>query len=477
MADIQCPHCSQLLQAARTARRQQMVCPMCASAFWIENGRVSANPGDGGMSGGAGHAATGWSSQGPLGHGPTAAPPRPTVQAPPPPPRTSWADKPKKPKKTVEPPPEPEDEDPWDELATPADEEGSRFSDMAVYGLAAAVIFLVALIGSVLLARYVRAKFAGSLVGRPDAETQRWIQQLQHSARRGARKQAAEALVSRGGLAVEAALKATTDLAPDGRSVLVSEPVIESFTSLGPEVVKPAAVCLRSKRVAVRAAAAQILASQGPAAQEVVDELARVVNDPNRVVRWNAIRALARIGPEAVVAVDELLAAASHSDRSTRRWAIRALGSIGPPAAEASGVLVGLAADDGDPAIRAEASLAVERINLRQSARMALEQAGEEVRRLIEQLGSSDEHKRVAAARKLGELGFDAVEAVPELTLRLDDSDKWMREAAASALGQLGQRAVVAVPTLRRAARDSEPEVRRAAEEALRAIDVDDEGF
>lgn len=473
MAEVKCPHCGQLLDSVPTMGYRKLVCPMCAGVFSLQEGHamVAGGPSDSPTS----SASPGWSATGASGESSAPPPPPATQQGPPEPPKKwkrFWSRS-----KSPEPEPEPEDEDDdlFEEPATPADEEASGFSDLAIYGLAAAAIFLVALIGSVLLARYVRTHYAGSLALRPDRMTQQWIRDLQHSRRVSQRRWAAESLVDRGTFAVAAALKATTDLARDGNAVLVSDPAINALSSVGVKAVMPVALCLESKDPAVRAAAAQILANYGPEAHGAVNELAGAVDDSNRVVRWNVIRALGQIGPDADAATDELVELLAHHDRSTRRWAIRALGSIGPPAAEALDPLVRLAVNDDDPAIRRDASLAVERINLKESSRVNLEQASEEVRQLVEKLADDDPHERVGAARQLGNLGPDAVEAVPELTLRLGDSDKWMREAAATALGKMGRRAVVAIPVLRRATRDPEPEVVRAAEEALREIGDEDD--
>jgi len=95
-----------------------------------------------------------------------------------------------------------------------------------------------------------------------------------------------------------------------------------------------------------------------------------------------------------------------------------------------------------------------------------------EVRSMIEQLGSSDEHQRVDACIALGSAGPQAAEAVPALTVALKDPSSLVSSMAAYALGQIGPAAVPALPELHNLLSSGDPEVSRSAISAMRLIEA-----
>ena len=109
----------------------------------------------------------------------------------------------------------------------------------------------------------------------------------------------------------------------------------------------------------VRIYAAEALASIGPKAAAATADLARAVGDPTPGVRWAACEALAGIGPAAASAVPQLIAALEDEFLYVRIFAAGALGSIGPRAQMAREALTAAASD---PALRAEAEWALNRI-------------------------------------------------------------------------------------------------------------------
>jgi outer membrane protein assembly factor BamB len=109
----------------------------------------------------------------------------------------------------------------------------------------------------------------------------------------------------------------------------------------------------------MRVYAAEALASIGPAAAAATPALVKALGEPAPGVRWAACEALAAMGPSAVSAVPRLAGALKDEFVFVRICAAGALGRMGPQASAAVEPLMAAAAD---PALRAEASWALERI-------------------------------------------------------------------------------------------------------------------
>jgi HEAT repeat protein len=86
------------------------------------------------------------------------------------------------------------------------------------------------------------------------------------------------------------------------------------------------------------------------------------------------------------------------------------------------------------------------------------------------QLTAGDAVSRRRAVGALGDLGADAVPAVPALAQALVDENPFVRQEAAEALGGIGPGAAAAVPALIEALDDPDPGVRKSAAAALAAI-------
>ncbi|MBI4578721.1 MAG: HEAT repeat domain-containing protein, partial [Planctomycetes bacterium] len=89
----------------------------------------------------------------------------------------------------------------------------------------------------------------------------------------------------------------------------------------------------------------------------------------------------------------------------------------------------------------------------------------------IRTLKSSDRYDQSLAARRLGEIGPPAVEAVGDLIEALDDTYEYVRANAAWALGQIGRRDDTVIGALEKAAKDENDSVRKNAAEALSILE------
>ncbi|MCX6867989.1 MAG: PQQ-binding-like beta-propeller repeat protein [Verrucomicrobia bacterium] len=109
----------------------------------------------------------------------------------------------------------------------------------------------------------------------------------------------------------------------------------------------------------LRIYAAEALASIGPTAAAAIPALTKALKDPVAGVRWAACEALAAMGPPAAAAAPRLIDALKDEFLLVRICAAGALGHIG---AKASAAVDPLRAAARDPAMRAEAVWALERI-------------------------------------------------------------------------------------------------------------------
>jgi HEAT repeat protein len=91
---------------------------------------------------------------------------------------------------------------------------------------------------------------------------------------------------------------------------------------------------------------------------------------------------------------------------------------------------------------------------------------------LISAIRDEDARVRQLAAQAIGEIGPNAVSAVPALVTLLADADEGSRGSAGIALSGIGQAARHALPALRAALSDPSASVRRSAQRAIERIDV-----
>ena len=158
-------------------------------------------------------------------------------------------------------------------------------------------------------------------------------------------------------------------------------------------LVRSLAAPLREADRDRRARAARNLGKLGPAAAPAVDDLVRVLEDPEENVRAEAVIALGRIASAA--AVPALVDRLRRDNGWVREEAARALGRIGP------------------------------------SARAAVPD-------LMHALRRDDPPVRRQAARALGRLGSEAALAIPALKEALRDAEESVQAEAGKALESLG---------------------------------------
>jgi HEAT repeat protein len=226
----------------------------------------------------------------------------------------------------------------------------------------------------------------------------------------------------------------------------------------------------------VRVKAAQMLGRMiPPAAQAEIDvrDAIDTLTDALRADKKDKVReacatalgvigAAARAKPPAPIPpasiqsmVAPLAAALKHKHAGTAAAAAESLGLLGEAARGAAPVLLETLKDKkADRFARAFAAIALVRIGG--------SEAGEAVPALTETLADDKAPLgvREASARLLGQLGKDAVSAVPTLGKALAAKEIEIRRGAASALAQIGAGAKDALPDLEKAVKDKDKTVR-----------------
>jgi HEAT repeat protein len=174
----------------------------------------------------------------------------------------------------------------------------------------------------------------------------------------------------------------------------------------------------------VRRTAMAALSEAGERAKEAIPELSEAILDNDKALRLTALTALRKLGPQSKPAVPNLIKAMGM-DSGTRREAILVVTNIGPEAEAAAQTLVAILADkDHWPA-----------------ASKALAKIGKgAVPALVKGLKSTSQPTRQFSARTLGEIGADAIDALPALRERAKaDTSVSVREDAQKAINQIIQ--------------------------------------
>lgn len=166
---------------------------------------------------------------------------------------------------------------------------------------------------------------------------------------------------------------------------------------------------------------------------ESIPQLIQMLSDRDPEDRYQKVRrhaayALGHLGEPSKAAAPELLKiAANRKDNvSVRAKAVQALGRIGHASPEVIKTLLGLLDDPARynefyPTISSTAHSALERLGTEAKAALPV---------LIERLKRSDPKHRMVAARALGTVGFDSLEAEDALLDLLDDEDADVQKAA-----------------------------------------------
>jgi HEAT repeat protein len=246
----------------------------------------------------------------------------------------------------------------------------------------------------------------------------------------------------------------------------------ESFSSLDdPDLVDVLAKALEDKEALVRRSAAYALGCLGTSAKGAQAQLEAILDDMSPGVRQNVAWALGRLGPATVPSLRKAL---KDPDLLVRRDAAGSLGQLKPEAARAAlpelvaccaeknselrfaaltvlSKLVG--PDDGKYAPPIRAALDDRDLEVKQNAALALSniggpEAAAAVPVLIDALkrGALDMQRQAAAG--LRNIGPDAQPAVPILIRTLTAKDAELRRNAALALGGIGDKAEPAFPSL-----------------------------
>lgn len=227
-----------------------------------------------------------------------------------------------------------------------------------------------------------------------------------------------------------------------------------------------------------------------------VPTLIRALREKDEHIRANVIIALGSIGPDAGEAVPDLIKVYRdmNADRPgffMRQYAIEALGKIGPATQEVIPVLLG-ALEDGtgdisdsagyalvfrSPMVEAAVPVLIRKLKSKDST-SALNTAvffGPTSKKALPQLTAAlkDKNSRVRtwASRALGNMGTEAIDAVPILAQRVITEDvEEVRRSALNSLARLKVNAVAAVPELSHALKSNDPNTRHMAAYALGEI-------
>jgi len=180
--------------------------------------------------------------------------------------------------------------------------------------------------------------------------------------------------------------------------------------------------------------------------------------DSNVEVRRSAARALEEKPNAEERTITALAKSSADKDTEVRYRSIAVLGKIGP-AAKAGLPVLKNALQDSEKHVRLRAAFSIATIDPR-------DHCFEPV--LIAALREGDGKTLL----EVGEMGADAVFAVPTLTALLGNAAPQVRVLAANDLAEIGPAAKSATAALRAAKQDSNPRVKRAAEAALAKIEA-----
>jgi len=246
--------------------------------------------------------------------------------------------------------------------------------------------------------------------------------------------------------------------------------IVETLVRIGPDA-QPALIKTlgdSKKPVLARRYSAMALSRMAEGEDDVLEALVGRLADDIGDIRASAAEALADVGLPAVEAIPVLVSMSADQEEIplVRERALIALAKISPDDDVVHAALVA-AVGDSNPLIYEAAVAALVRIRFG-----AGDDATEQTTALVARLKQGDDMSRIAAARKLGELGPYAKTAVPDLIDVLADPDNAapVRAAAAGVLGLVGSDAEDAVPELIRAMDDEDSQLRDAALIALDRI-------
>lgn len=229
--------------------------------------------------------------------------------------------------------------------------------------------------------------------------------------------------------AIQSAESIAAHLADKNPSVVAN--AIDTLATLGEPIVPVLVEALDNPDR--RMAAIAVLERLGPKAKDAAVPLVKTVgNSDDAAVRQETGFALAAIGPAAAPAVDELVKLLDDPDSKVVHAACYALGKIGPAAKKAAPRLKeDLHCDDQF----LELSCAWALLKIQPNNAEIIQQA---VPQLIEALSGLQELGRMEAAVALGEIGPAAKSAAKALRKAEGDPSPAVRKAASAALKKIG---------------------------------------
>jgi len=257
---------------------------------------------------------------------------------------------------------------------------------------------------------------------------------------------------------------------------------------------RPAGYWERSLRAdpATQVTAIEKLEQGGTEAAVVLESLLSSKNGASAEVRCTAAEILGKIGPDAEQAGSTLLAALKDTDLHVRAIAAASLAKVGVPPDEAVPALTRMLETDqkvvagralseyrggAKPALPALIAVLTDKSldsETRWNAARTLGKLGPEgvdaIPVLVESLKDEAATVREHSAEALGDIGPPAAGAVPDLVGVLDDPATRVRRDAVRSLGQIGEASRAAIAEMKKLLKDPEGIVREAAKNAIRAI-------
>ncbi len=205
---------------------------------------------------------------------------------------------------------------------------------------------------------------------------------------------------------------------------------------------------------AARSQAISQLERTGADSVSVLRELLREHANPE--VRFTAMELLGKLGPVAQAAGEDLIQATLDTDSHVRNLAVLTIPKVETPVAKALPALIRLLKSEHAPDAARAISV------YRGQAKAALPE-------LVEVLEdeSRDALTRWNAARALGKLGPEGIEALPVLIRLTKSPEETIREHSAEAIGDIGPTAVEGIPALLDCLDDPATKVRRDAVRSL----------
>ena len=251
--------------------------------------------------------------------------------------------------------------------------------------------------------------------------------------------------------------------------------LLRALAAIGPAAKNAVPAVLRilgEKDPPLRIAAVGTLGSIGGGSPESLKKLTDLLKDSMYAVQIAAMKSLAGAGPAGASAAPDVKAyLARASDVVAKVWSAAALVAFGVEPEVHLKVVLAAIKDKSRPATAVRVA-AIDALGLLgNNAQPAISDLKDALKDKSPIARNDRTQVRERAARTLGLLGGETARpAIPALADMLRDADPNVRRTAVEALGQMGPDAVVAVPKLRELA-NTDPSLADAALDALERIE------